>query len=143
MNPRIVFALVLGGAFVLPSGVPQLFAQVCKDEEGMVSDYQKTVTDLVQTVKKESLVDFQKAFHQRIAMSRLTSFGSMVDEIIDCLQKRAGDPSTPKDSADADKGKVNAYNKLKDTIKQDRDALKATQSDKGAKALIEKFAFAG
>ena len=138
-----VFALVLGSAFVLPSGSPQLSAQVCKDEEGMVADYKKTVTELVETVKKESLLDFEKAFHQKNVMSKLTLFGSMVDGMISCLQKRANDPATLKEDADAAKGKIDAYNKLKDKIKQDRDALKAAQSEKDAKALIEKFAFTG
>ena len=143
MKFRIVFALVLGSAFVLPSGVPQLSAQVCKDEEGMVADYKKTVTDLVETVKKESLMDFQKAFHQRNVMSKMTFFGSVVDGMINCLQKRANDPSATKVDADAAKGKIDSYNKLKDKIKQNRDALKAAQSEKEAKALIEKFDFTG
>ena len=143
MKFRIVFALVLGSAFVLLSGPPQLFAQACKDDEGMVADYKKTVTDLVETVKKESLLDFQKAFHQRNVMSKMTLFGSVVDGMISCLQKRANDPATLKADADAAKAKIDAYNKLKDKIKQDREALKAAQSEKEAKALIEKFDFTG
>ena len=138
-----VFALTLGGAFVLMSGSLQLSAQVCKDEEGMVTEYKKTVTDLVETVKKESLLDFQKAFHQRNVMSKMTFFGSIVDGMISCLQKRANDPSALKADSDAAKGKIDVYNKLKDRIKQDREALKAVQSEKEAKALIEKFAFTG
>jgi len=138
-----VFALVLGSAFVLSSGLPQLSAQICKDEEGMVADYKKTVTELVETVKKESLLDFKKAFHQKTVMSKLTFYGIMVDGLLSCLQKRANDPTTLKEDADAAKGKIDAYNKLKDKIKQDRDALKAAQTEKEAKALIEKFAFTG
>jgi len=143
MKCWIVSALVLGSAFVLPSGPRQLFAQVCKDEEGMVTEYKKTVTDLVETVKKESLLDFQKAFHQRNVMSKMTFFGSVVDGMINCLQKRANDPAAPKADSDAAKGKIDVYNKLKDTIKQNREALKAVQSEKEAKALIEKFTFTG
>ena len=143
MKYWIAFVLVLGSVFVLPSGPPQLFAQVCKDDEGMVTDYKKTVTELVETVKKESLMDFQKAFHQRNVMSKMTFFGSVVDGMISCLQKRANDPATLKADADAAKAKIDVYNKLKDTIKQDREALKAAQSEKEAKALIEKFDFTG
>ena len=143
MKCLTVFAFVLGSAFVLSSGLPQLSAQVCKDEEGMVADYKKTVTDLVETVKKESLPDFEKAFHQKNVMSKMTFFGSMVDGMISCLQKRANDPTTLKEDADAAKGKIDAYNKLKDKIKQDREALKAAQTEKDAKALIEKFTFTG
>jgi len=136
-----VFALVLGSAFVLSLGSLQLSAQVCRDEEGMVTYYKKNVTDLVETIKKESLQDFEKAFHQKTMMTNLTLFGSMVDGLLNCLQKRANDPTTLKEDADAAKGKIDAYNKLKDKIKQNRDALKAVQTGKDGKALIEKFAF--
>ena len=60
-----VFALVLGGAFVLSLGSLQLSAQVCKDEEGMVGDYKKAVTELVETVKKESLRISQRLFTKK------------------------------------------------------------------------------
>ena len=143
MKYWIVFALVLGSAFVLSSGSSRLYAQVCKDEEGMVADYKKTVTDLAQTVKKESLLDFEKAFHQKNVMTKMTLFASTVEGLLSCLQKRANDPATLKEDADAAKGKIGAYNKLRDKIKQDREALKAAQTEKEAKALIEKFDFAG
>ena len=136
-----VFALVLGSAFVLSLGSLQLSAQVCKDEEGMVADYKKAVTDLVETVKKESLQDFEKAFHQKTVMSKLTLLGSIVDGLISCLEKGVSNPTTLKEDADAAKAKIDAYNKLKDMIKQDRDALKAAPTEKEAKALIERFAF--
>ena len=139
MKCWIVFVLVLGSAFLLSSGSAQLSAQVCKDEEGMVADYKKAVTDLVNTVKKESLLDFEKAFHQKSVTAKLTFFGSMVDGLVNCLQKRASDPNTLKEDADAAKGKLATYGKLKDKIKQDRDALKAATTEKDAKALIEKF----
>jgi hypothetical protein len=141
MKCWIVFALVLGSALLMPSRPAQLFAQVCKDEEGMVAEYRKTVTDLVETVKKESLLDFEKAFHQKNVTTKLTLFGNTVNGMITCLQKTANDPNTLKEDADAAKGKIDAYNKLKDKIMQDRDALKAAQSEKEAKALIEKFAY--
>jgi hypothetical protein len=141
MKCWIVFALVLGSTLLLPSGPAQLSAQVCKDEEGMVADYRKAVTDLVEIVKKESLLDFEKLFHQKNATTKLTLFGSMVNGMISCLQKTANDPATPKEDADAAKAKIDAYTKLKDKIMQDRDALKAAQSGKEAKALIEKLAY--
>jgi len=141
MKSWIVFALVLGSASVLPSGLPQLSAQVCKDEEGMVADYKKAVTDMVETVKKESLLDFEKAFHQKNVTNKLTFFASIVDGCISCLQKRASDPTTTKEDADTAKGKVDAYSKLRDKIKQNRDAVKAAQTGKEAKALIEKIAY--
>ena len=138
-----VFALVLGSAFVLSLGSRQLSAQGCSDDEGMVTYYNKNVTDLVETVKKESLQDFAKAFHQKTMTTNLTLFGGTVDRLLTCLQKRASDPATLKEDADAAKTKIGVYNKLKDKIKQDHDALKDAQSEKDAKALIEKFAFTG
>ena len=138
-----VFALVLGGAFLLSIGSRQLSAQNCSDDEGMVTYYNKNVTDLVETVKKESVTDFAKAFHQKTMMTNLTLFGGTVDRLLTCLQKRASDPSTLKADADAAKGKIDSFNKLKDKIKQDRDALKAAQAEKDAKALIEKISFTG
>ena len=141
MKHWTVFALVLGSAFVLSLGSRQLSAQVCKDDEGMVANYRTTVTDLVETVKKESLIDFAKAFHQKNLTTKLTLFGNTVNGLVNCLQKAANDPATLKEDADAAKGKIDAYNKLKDKIMQDRDALKAAQSEKEAKALIEKFAY--
>ena len=141
MKCWIVFALILGSILVVPFGPLQLSAQVCKDEEGMVADYTKSVAEMVETVKKESLVDFERAFHQKSATAKLGLLGSMVDGYISCLQKRASDPTTAKEDADAAKGKIDTYTKLKDKIMQDRDALKAAQTGKEAKALIEKFAY--
>ena len=141
MKRWIVFGLVLGSVSVFPSGLSQLAAQGCKDEESMVADSQKAVTDMVETVKKESLADFEKAYHQKNVTNKLTFFGSLVDGYISCLQKRASDPATPKDDADAAKGKIDSNRTLGDKIKQDRDAVKAAQTGKQAKALIDKIAY--
>jgi len=128
---------------VLSSGSSGLPGQACKDEEGMVADYEKSLKDLVETVKKESLPDFDRAFHQKNVMTKITLLDSMVDGMISCLQKSASGPANQKEGADATKGKIQTYNKLKDQIKQDGDALKAARTGKEAKALIEKFAFTG
>ena len=141
MKRWIVCVLVLGSASIFPSGPSRLVAQVCKDEESMVADSKKAVTDMVETVKKESLPDFEKAYHQKNVTNKLTFFGSVVDGYISCLQKHAGDPTTPKEDADAAKGKIDAYSTLKEKIKRDRDAVKAAQTGKEAKALIEKIAY--
>jgi hypothetical protein len=146
MKLGIVFALVLGSGFVLVSGPPEfhsplLLAQGCKDEAEMVADYQKSLTELVETVKKESVQEFERAFHQKTVTTKLTLFGSMVDGYIGCLQKRAADPAVPKEDVDAAKAKIDAYSKLKDKIKQDRDAIKAAQSGAQAKGLVEKIAY--
>ena len=136
-----VFAVVLNSIFLLLSGSLQISAQVCQDDQAMVADSYKAMTDLVEVVKKESLAQFQGDFHKKIATSKLTMYATFVDGLISCLQENASDPATLKADADASKAKIDTYNKLKDTIKHDRDALKAARSDKDAKALIEKFAF--
>ena len=136
-----VFALVLGSAFVLSLGSRQLSAQVCTDEEGMVTYYKKNVADLVEKVKRESLQDFENAFHQKVMTTHLGLFGGTVDGLLKCLEKRVNDPNTLKEDANAAKGKIDTYNKLKDKVKEDRDALKAAQTGKDAKALIEKFVY--
>ena len=141
MKRWVVFLLVLGSACVFPSGPSQLAAQVCKDEESMVADGQKAVTDMVETVKKESLPNFERAYHQKNVTNKLTFFGGMVDGYISCLQKQASDPATSKEDADAAKGKIDAYGTLEAKIKRDRDAVKAAQTGKQAKALIEKIAY--
>jgi hypothetical protein len=141
MKRFAVLGLILGSALIFSAGPSKLSAQVCKDDEGMVADYNKSVTDLVETVKKESLADFTKSFHQKSVASKLTFYGTMVDSLITCLQKSANNPATEKADADAAKAKIERYNKLKDQIKQDRDALKAAQTEKDAKSLIEKFSY--
>jgi Na+-transporting NADH:ubiquinone oxidoreductase subunit NqrA len=141
MKCWIVFGLVLGSAFVLLSGSPRVTAQVCHDEEDMVSVFKKAVADLVETVKKESLGDFEKAFHQKSTMTKMSLLSGFVEGLLSCLQKRANDPTTLKEDAAAAKAKIDTYNKLKAKIQQDRDALKAAHTEKEAKALIEKFAY--
>jgi exonuclease VII large subunit len=123
---------------------PQLLsAQACKDEESMADYYKKDLAGLVATVKKESLLDFERAYHQKSSLTKLTLYGSTVDGLLRCLDKAAQDPTATKEEADAYKAKREAYAKLKDKIQQDRNALKATEAPKDAKALIEKFDFAG
>lgn len=120
-----------------------LSAQACKDEESMVDFYKKDLAGLVEKIKKESLQDFENAYHQRSSLSKLTLYGNTVDGLLDCLDKAAQDPTATKEQADANKAKRETYAKLKDKIRQNRDALKTTEAPKDAKALIEKFDFAG
>ncbi len=131
----LLVASVLTSAFLPKS----LFAQSCKDEEAMVEDSKKTVTDLIDTVKKENLENFQSKFHQKSCLSKLTFSLSMVSELVNCLEKASQDTSASKEQSDAYKAKREAYAKLKEKLDQDRNALKAAQDPKQAKALIEKF----
>jgi len=109
----------------------------------MVAYYKKDLAELVETVKKESLPDFLKAYHQKTSLSKLTFYGTNVDGLLSCLDKAAQDTTATKEQVDAYKAERETYAKLKDKIQHDRNALKAAEAPKDAKALIEKFDLAG
>jgi hypothetical protein len=139
MKRSVGIALLAGGSLGILLAPPRLCAQSCKDEEGMVTDYKKDMTDLVEVVKKESLSDFERAYHQRSSLSKLTLYGGIVDALLGCLEKAEQDSTATKDQVEAYKGKSETYKKLKDKILGDRKALKAAEVPKDAKALIAKF----
>jgi len=122
---------------------PSLRAQACQDEEAMVADYKKTISDLAASVKKESLEEFERAYHRKSCLTKLTLSLGIVGGAADCFNKAAEDPATPKDQAAADKAKSDIYTKLKDKLGRYRDALKSTEAGKDAKALIEKIDLTG
>jgi len=116
-----------------------LFGQSCDDDEAMVKDYQKSLADLVATVKKESLGEFERAYHQKSCMTKLTLCLSMVNGLIDCLDKASQDATATKEQVGAYKAKRETYAKLKGKIELGKSALKSAETPKGAKASIEKF----
>jgi hypothetical protein len=113
----------------------------CQDEETMVGDYTKDLTSLTATVKGEDLTAFQRAFHRKTCLTKLTLCVPMLDGAAACFEKAASDPATPKDQVQAIKAKHDQYVKLKEKVGHYRDTLKATQAYKEAKALIEQFDF--
>lgn len=113
--------------------------EACQDEAAMLGEATKTVTDLVEAVKKESLQDFQKAYHQKSCLSKLTFCVSAVSGLVSCLEKAAEDTLATKQQVADYKAKRERYSKLQDRITQDRNALKATEVAKEAKVLIEKL----
>ncbi len=132
-------ALLVGFSLVFEISARPLFAQACKDDEVMTNESKKSVGELVVTVKKESLPEFNRAYHQRSSLSRLTISLSAVTGLVSCLEKAAQDTTaTPEDLA-AYKAKLETYSKLKGKIDQDRKALRGASDAKEAKALIEKF----
>lgn len=133
----ISLLVVAGVGFFV--GPPQAFAQVCKDEVSMVDASKQDLLELVGTVKKESLPDFERDNHQKSAVSRLTIHLSMLGGLVSCLDKAAQDPSTPKADADAAKAQHDAAAKLQERLQQERDAIKGTQASKDAKSLVEKL----
>ena len=137
-----ILSLIPAGLMMACVATPQpLRAQACQDEEGMVTEYKKGLVELADLARKESVPEFEKAYHQKAGVTRLTMTSSMVDGLFDCLDKAAQDPAA-KDQADALKAKHDSYSKLKDQLTADRKSLKAADSAKSAKAVMEKFQYA-
>lgn len=113
----------------------------CQDEEAMVADYTKDLTSLAATVKGEDLQAFQRGFHRKTCLTKLTFCATMLDGAVACFEKAAQNPATPKDQVEACKAKHDRYAKLKEKVGHYRDTLKATEGDKGAKALIDQYDF--
>jgi len=139
---KLGIAFLVIASLAILTGRRALFGQSCDDDEAMVKQYQKSLAEVVDTVKKESLADFERAYHQKVCMSKLTFCLSAIDGLVGCLDKASQDAATPKDQAVAAKAKRESYAKLKDKIQDARTALKAAADNpKDAKALIEKFDF--
>lgn len=138
---RRILAVILAGPLLL--GLPvlhSLFGQTCSDDEGMVKDYIQSINNLVSKVKKESLTDFQNDYHQQSCLSHITLSLSIIDSLIDCLNKSVKDPTATKAQVAAIKTKLQAYSKLKTELQHDRVTLKAAKNVKAAKTIIEKIA---
>lgn len=116
-------------------------APSCQDEDMMVGEYKKTVTELVTTIKKESLQEFDKAYHRKSCLIKLTMWVGALDGAMNCLDKAAQDRAAAKSQVESYKAKRDSYSKLKEKVAQYRDSLKATEPHKDAKALIDKFDF--
>lgn len=114
-------------------------SQACEEEDAMIRDYRKSLVELVDTVRKESLEQFQRAYRQKSCLNRLTFFLVAFDPVLECLEKAAAAPNTPKAQATALREKHEGYVKLKAKVEEYRDALKKAGDDKAAKAVIEKF----
>jgi len=138
----MIFVFILSAGFGAACAARPAFAQACKDEEAIVKEYEKDMTEFVQTVKKETQDDFNRAYHQRSCLSKLTFCLTAIDGLLSCLDKAAQDSAAPKEDVEASKAKREAYKKLKGRVGDDRKALKGSSDSKQAKALIEKFDFA-
>jgi hypothetical protein len=116
-----------------------VFAQACKDEQAMVDEFRQGLLANVETVKKESLDNFEKAFHQKTCITKLTLSINAMDEALSCLDKASQDASATKEQAAAYKAQKESDAKLKERLTQYKSQLKASEAPKDAKALIEKF----
>src|ERR1035437_10222431 len=61
--------LLVGAGAGLFLGPQQVLAQACKDEVSMVEGSKQALVELTETVKKESLPDFEHLNHQKSAVS--------------------------------------------------------------------------
>lgn len=119
-----------------------LLAQGCDEDEAMVEGYIKDLGELVGTTQKESLAEFERSYHQRTCLTKLSLSLGVVKELESCLDKAGQDPAATKDQADGDKAKHEKYAKLQGKIEQNQKDLKAAEESKAAKTLISKFDFA-
>lgn len=138
MKWRIIMNLVLT-ALVLVGA--RLVAQSCDDDDAMAQGSVATIADLVATVKKETLADFQTKYHQKSAVSKLAFAIAGLDEAIECRSKAGQDSTATPDQAAANRSKQESDTKLRQRFDQYRKELKATDDPKAAKALIESFDF--
>jgi len=142
MRIGLLGALLFGIATVgLASQKQAPLPPPCQDEETMVADYTKDLTSLTATVKGENLAAFQRAFHRKTCLTKLTLCAGVLDGAVDCFEKAAADPATPRDQVETCKAKRDRYARLKEKVSHYRDTLKATEGYKEAKALIEQFDF--
>ena len=139
---RIIGTVLLVCGLAGCLGQRTLFAQACQDDEEMSKTTLKDVTDLVGTIKKESLGDFEKAYHQKSYVSKAGFSLTVIAGLVSCLDKAAQDSTASKEQADAYKAKRDSYAKLKEKIEQSRSAVKSAEQ-KDAKALIEKADLSG
>jgi len=139
---RIIGTVLLVCGLAGCLGQRTLFAQACQDDEEMSKTTLKDVTDLVGTIKKESLGDFEKAYHQKSYVSKAGFSLTVLAGLVSCLDKAAQDSTASKEQADAYKAKRDSYAKLKEKIEQSRSAVKSAEQ-KDAKALIEKADLSG
>ena len=131
--------LLVGAGVGFFLGPQHLLAQACKDEVSMVEGSKQTLVELTETVKKESLPDFERFNHQKSAVNKLTIHNSMLGGLVSCLEKAAQDTTAPKAEAEAAKAQHDASAKLQEKIQHERGAIKDAQVSKDAKALIEKL----
>ena len=137
---KVMGTLVLVGTLVFIGQRPARAqeaqaAPACQDDEEMTKSTLKDLGDLVTEVKKETLGDFEKSYHQKTFVSK-SGFGlTVVTGLVSCLEKAAQDS---KDQGAAYKTKSESYTKLKDRIEQARSGVKSADQ-KDAKSQIEKL----
>ena len=139
MRPEWGMTLLVAASVGLFLAPPQVLAQACQDEMSMVDSSKQALLELTETVKKESLQDFQRLNHQKSVVNKLTVHDSMLGGLVSCLDKAAQDTTAPKEQAEAARAQHDAAAKLQEKIQHARAAIKDAQAPKDAKALTEKL----
>ncbi len=133
------FSLLVWVGVVFLLGSQYVFAQACKDETSMVDGSKQAMADFIDTVKKESVADFETMDHQKSAVIKLSLHEGMLGELATCLDKASQDPSASKNDSAAAKTRHDAIVKLQERLKQQEAAIKDQKDSKAAKALVEKI----
>ena len=139
MKKGMILFLFLASAISGPAEDKKSPQQACADEGTMVTDYQKGLADLIDTVHKEKLDEFERAYHRRSCLSKLNLCDGILDMATACYDQALKDSSTPKGNVETYRAKRDANAKLKEKLMRYRDSLKAKEEGKDAKALIETF----
>jgi len=105
----------------------------------MVAESKKALGEVLTTVRQESLPDFEKAYHQKNVVNKLSFYGIAVDSLLACDEKAEQNSAGTKETVDAAKAEHEAYAKLKEKIQHDRDTLKGLATPKDAKQYVEKL----
>ncbi|HEX5482683.1 MAG TPA: hypothetical protein VFZ08_08670 [Terriglobia bacterium] len=142
-------ALFLAGACLLAaiplaafqSAAPAATTESCKDPEAVVTAVQQDLAATVSAVKKESLDDFEREFHQQASMSKLSIYLRTVSDVLSCFEKASQDPQVSQSQRAEIQRKQSTYKKLQTTAQADLQELKTAKEPKVAKADVEKFDF--
>ena len=132
-------ALLVVAGVALSLGPQKVLAQSCQDEISMVEGSKQALVELTETVKKESLPDFERLNHQKSAVNKLSIHNSLLGGPVSCLEKAAQDTTAPKEQVAAANTQRDASAKLQEKIEHEGGAIKDAQVSKDAKALIEKL----
>jgi hypothetical protein len=139
MKKGVFLFLIVAAAAASPADDKKSQEEVCTDEEAMVASYRTSLADLIATVQKENLAEFERAFHRRSCLSKLGLCEGILDAANACYDEALKKPSMPKATLEACRAKREAFAKLKEKLVRYREALKEKEDDKSAKALIATF----
>lgn len=105
----------------------------------MLDGSKQALLEVTAAVRKESLPDFERGNEQKSVVNKLGIHTSMLQELMDCLDKVQQDTSASKADVEAAKAQRDASAKLLEKIQHQEGDIKDAKESKNAKALIEKL----